>query len=125
MKITNFCPMIATSRIDEAIDLFQELGFEATHWKEHCINGKERIEYIMRNDDGFELSIIELLDEGPDVTRIRMNVDNLCAASDFLADRGFENALGNFIYYDGSCLTAPMVAPTGFGFSLMQHVSKK
>ena len=78
MKITTFNSFIATSRTDETIRLFEELGFERRHKKEGIEIAKRDDTVIrMKDGNGFYLDVLQT-DSGPtrDTMGIRMNVDD-------------------------------------------------
>ena len=58
-------------------------------------------------------------------TAIRMNVDNLDEAYEFLKAHGFINTMGDKIADNGSSRAAMMMSPSGFSISLIQHIRKE
>ena len=120
MKITTFNPLIVTKDAASAIALFEELGFERKHMKEEI--GLENVTDVrMKNANGFHVDISEGHGEW---TMIRMNVDNLEEAIEFLEGRGFHKArheVANKTIDTGSSRFNIMVSPSGTIFAVSQH----
>ena len=57
-----------------------------------------------------------------DLTVIRINVDDFDEAMKFFADKGFFNPLGSRTIDGGSSKDAILLAPSGFGIGLIQHI---
>lgn len=121
MKITSFNPLIVTENAESAIRLFEELGFEKRHLKEGI--GSDSVTNVrMRDANGFHVDISQGTGEW---TMIRMNVDNLEEAVEFLEARGFHkarHAVANKTIDTGSSKINVMVSPSGFIFSVSQHI---
>ena len=94
MKITSFNPIITTSHYDDAVKLFEELGFEKKHLTTN-IDNRGITSVTMENADRFRLNISEIKEYTQDTMRIRMNVDNFDEAYDILIKHGFKNPLGD------------------------------
>lgn len=120
MKITAFNPLIVTKDAASAIALFEELGFERKHMKEGI--GLENVTDVrMKDANGFHVDISEGHGEW---TMIRMNVDNLEEAIEFLEGRGFHKArheVANKTIDTGSSRFNIMVSPSGTIFAVSQH----
>ena len=120
MKITTFNPLIVTKDAASAIALFEELGFERKHMKEEI--GLENVTDVrMKDANGFHVDISEGHGEW---TMIRMNVDNLEEAIEFLEGRGFHKArheVANKTIDTGSSRFNIMVSPSGTIFAVSQH----
>jgi len=121
MKITSFNPLIVTKNPEPAIALFEELGFEKRHAKEG-ISIHNVTDIRMKDANGFHLDISQGDGEW---TMIRMNVDNLEEAVSFLEERGFHKARHEAAHDTidtGSSKFNIMVSPSGFIFSVSQHI---
>ena len=120
MKITSFNPLIVTKDAEPVIKLFEELGFERRHTKESI--GKSNVTDVrMKDANGFHVDITEGQGEW---TMIRMNVDNLEEAIEFLEGRGFHKArheVANKTIDTGSSRFNIMVSPSGTIFAVSQH----
>ena len=121
MKITSFNPLIVTKDSESAIALFEELGFVRRHTKEGI--GENNVTDVrMKDANGFHVDITQGTGEW---TMIRMNVDNLDEAVAFLEARGFHkarHAVANKTIDTGSSRINIMVSPSGFIFSISQHI---
>lgn len=121
MKITTFNPLIVTKDADSVIKLFEELGFEARHKKEG-IGLNNVTDVRMKDKNGFHVDVSKGSGEW---TMIRMNVDNLEEAVAFLEARGFHKARheqAKNTIDTGSSKFNIMVSPSGFIFSVSQHI---
>ena len=124
MKITSFNPLIVTTKADDAIKLFEELGFEKRHNKVSGVS--EDINTVrMKDSNGFHVDITENLRVPQTKTAIRMNVDNFDEAYELLKAHGFINTMGDKIADNGSSRATMMMSPSGFGISLIQHIRKE
>ena len=121
MKITTFNPLIVTKDAESAITLFESLGFERRHTKEGIgINNVTDVR--MKDANGFHVDISQGDGEW---TMIRMNVDNLEEATEFLKARGFRMArhkAAKETVDTGSSKFNIMVSPSGFIFDISQHI---
>ena len=121
MKITSFNPLIVTKDAESAIALFEELGFQRRHTKEG-IGANNTTDVRMKDANGFHVDVTQGTGEW---TMIRMNVDNLEEAVAFLEARGFHkarHATANKTIDTGSSKINIMVSPSGFIFSVSQHI---
>lgn len=121
MKITSFQPIIITEKAEEAIALFEELGFERRHKKEG-INDKDITSVNMKNAGGFHVDVTKVEHMPKDLLAIRMNVDDFDEAYEFLVAHGFKNAQGDKVTDTGSSQATLMVSPSGFGINLVKHI---
>ena len=122
MKITTFNPMILSPKADEAIMLFEELGFEKKH-APVVETGKGQVRSIrMKNADGFHIDIADVKSMPQDMTIIRMNVDDFDEAYDMLEKKGFTHPGGKRAVETESNKSALMTSPSGFAFDLCQHI---
>lgn len=123
MKITSFNPLIVTKDVEPVIRLFEELGFEKRHTKQGI--GKDNATDVrMKDANGFHVDITKGSGEW---TMIRMNVDDLDETVAFLEEQGFHKArheAANETIDTGSSRINVMVAPSGFIFSVSQHIKK-
>ena len=120
MKITSFNPLIVTEDAEPVVKLFEELGFERRHSKDGIgINNVTDIR--MKDANGFHVDITQGSGEW---TMIRMNVDDLEEAVEFLEARGFHkarHAAANDTIDTGSSRINIMVSPSGYIFAVSQH----
>ena len=124
MKITSFNPLICTRHADEIVKVFEELGFETTHVKEK-LNNEDITEFRMKDENGSHVDVSSAGDKLPmpnDLTVIRINVDDFDEAMNFFTDKGFFNPMGNRTIDGGSSKDAILLAPSGFGIRLIQHI---
>lgn len=121
MKITSFNPLIVTKDAEPVVKLFEDLGFEKRHIKEGIsLNNSEDIR--MKDANGFHVDVTQGTGEW---TMIRMNVDNLEEAIEFLEARGFHKArheVANKTIDTGSSKFNIMVSAGGTIFAVSQHI---
>jgi hypothetical protein len=122
MKITGFRPLIVTSKSEDAIAVFEALGFECRH-KKTGINGNVDA-VAMKDENGFRVNITQVDQIPQDITSIAMNVDNFEEAYEFLTARGFKNAQEDKVTDTGTSKATMMVSPSGFSISLSEHIKK-
>jgi len=114
--------MILSPKADEAIKLFEELGFEKKH-APVVETGKGQVRSIrMKNADGFHIDIADVKSMPQDMTIIRMNVDDFDEAYDMLEKKGFTHPGGKRAVETESNKSALMTSPSGFAFDLCQHI---
>lgn len=124
MKITTFNPLIVTKDAENAIKLFEALGFE----RRHCLDAKTGEQDLtsvrMKNADGFYVDIAQVdgYSRDSDMTLIRMNVDNFEEAYEFLISKGFKCPSGGVAVETKTNKSASMISPSGFAFDLCQHI---
>ncbi len=121
MKITTFNPLIVTPKADEAIALFEELGFERRHNIEANTGTTDFNSVRMQDANGFHVDIANV-PVPQDMTLIRMNVDDFDEAYKFLTERGFTNSRGGQTVDTKSNKSCMMKSPSGFAFDLCQHI---
>ena len=123
MKITGFNPAILTSKPDDLIRLFEDLGFEKSHndnFGDEIVSGSVRMKY-----GDFRLDITTSDRFPQNNTLIRMNVDNIEEAVSLMLDHGFSNAMGDGVIIEADYFRgAHMVSPSGFGIMIMEHRKK-
>ena len=124
MKITTFNPQIITKDAESVAALFEELGFERRHDQKGI--GEFGVRDIrMKDANGFYLDISQPAGyERPDATGIRMNVRDFDEAYDLLVSRGFKNVYGDDTVKTKSSKSAFLIAPSGFGINLVEHLRK-
>lgn len=116
MKITTFNPIIITSKTDDTVKLFEELGFEKRHHNEEV---EDRPSYRLKDANGFHIDVVQN-DEAPqDHIVIRMNVDNFDEAHDILVAHGFKD--GPRMLDAKSAKSTGMISPSGFVIGLVEH----
>ncbi len=123
MKITSFNPIVVVEDAQEAVALFEELGFQRRHTKQG-IETVDRDNTVVRMKDksGFRLDITQAKPLPPERTAVRINVDDFDEAYELLISRGFTNIEEDQIFCTTSSIFALMKAPTGFLINLCQHV---
>lgn len=123
MKFTSFHPLILTKDADSAIAVFEALGFEKRHQISVTPTDYDIPTICMKHPDGYHVDIAHVRDVSPDMTLIRINVDNFDEAYEFLISKGFTNPSGENKTVDTrtnkSCM---MRSPSGFAFDLCQHI---
>lgn len=116
MKITGFNPIIVTSKSDDIVALFEELGFEKRHHNEEV---EDRHSYRLKDANGFHIDVVQNDEATQDHTIIRMNVDNFNEAHDILAAHGFKD--GPRMLDAKSAKSMGMISPSGFVIGLIEH----
>lgn len=116
MKITTFNPTIVTSKSDDVVKLFEELGFEKRHHNEEV---SDRPSYRMKDANGFVVDVTENDTAPSDHIVIRMNVDNFDEAHDLLASHGFKD--GPRVLDVTSSKSMGMISPSGFIIGVVEH----
>jgi predicted RNA binding protein YcfA (HicA-like mRNA interferase family) len=124
MKITTFDPMIVTSKAEDAISLFEALGFEKTHQPTTTTETGDVTSTRLKDASGFHVDVADVPDMTQDVMLIRMNVDNFDEAYEILKKHGFTNTRGDGSIQTTSAKAATMVSPSGFRISLIEHFKK-
>ena len=123
MNITSFNPLIVTRNAQAAIALFEAMGFERRHGITVTSNGKDITSIRLKDSGGFYVDVAQVDGIQPDLTLIRMNVDDFDEAYAWLIERGFKNARGEDTSVDTRTnRSAMMIAPSGFAFDLCQHI---
>lgn len=123
MKITSFNPLIATTDAEPLINLFEELGFESRHTKEG-ISSNNAVNIRMKDSSGFHLDITQGTE---DRLMIRMNVDDLEEAVEFLEAHGFHkarHAAAHDTIDTKSSKINIMVSPKGVILAVSQHIDE-
>ena len=120
MNITSFNPMIITSKAEDIIKLFEELGFERRHEKTE-IDERTGSSVRMKDTNGFHVDIAQVDVIPKDMTAIRMNVRDFDEAYEFLVAHGFEIVPGGKITETGSSRSVMMVSPSRFAIDLDYH----
>ena len=120
MKITSFNPLIITNNGEDAIKVFEALGFEKQHTNTN-VDGRDITNFTMKDLNGFKVDIANAPNMKQDLIIIRMNVDDFDEAYKFFTDRGFVNTRGNIIETKSS-KSAMMRSPSGFAFDLCHHI---
>ncbi len=125
MKITAFDPVIVTAKVDDAIKVFEELGFEKRHAPTNSINDSDVTSNRLKHENGYYVDVVAVEQEMPrDLTLIRINVDDFDEAYQILLDHGFKNQQGDAITETESSRTTTMISPSGFMIGLTQHKRK-
>ena len=120
MKIISFNPLIVTKDAEPVVKLFEELGFEKRHVKEG-ISKNNVTDIRMKDANGFHVDVTQGTGEW---TMIRMNVDDLEEAIEFLEAQGFHKArheVAKDTMDTGSSRINIMVSATGTIFAVSQH----
>ena len=122
MKITTFNPFIATTQVEDTIKAFEALGFERRHTKEGIeIADRDDTVIRMKDANGFCVDIVKSGKTKQDMMTIRMNVDDFDEAREMLESRGFKPSPAGIVT-DSSSKSIGMYSPSGFSFSLVQHI---
>lgn len=120
MKITGFRPLIVTKDQENAVALFEALGFERRHKKSDIEGG--RIDGIaMKDANGNRITISNTTKDRPDITAIAINVDNFQEAYDFFIEKGFIDPRGGKITETSSSKDTMLIAPSGFPVVIAEH----
>ena len=122
MKITTFDPMIVTSKAEDAISLFEALGFEKTHQPTTTTETGDVTSTRLKDASGFHVDVADVPDMTQDMMLIRMNVDNFEEAYEFLISKGFMCHSGGVAVETATNKSCCMIAPSGFAFVLCQHI---
>ena len=116
MKISSFNPIIVSSKSDDIVKIFEELGFEKRHHNEEV---EDRPSFRMKDANGFHIDVVQNDEAQRDATVIRMNVDNFDEAHDILAAHGFKD--GARVFDKKSAKSMGMISPSGFIIGLIEH----
>ena len=130
MKITTFNPMIVTKKPEDAIALFEALGFERHHHKASEAEGGEQglnfSSVRMKDANGFYVDVCDtdskMLER--DLTVIRMNVDDFDEAAQLLKNNGFRESKIAPQNFTPTSKYACYVSPSGFVIDLIEHIKK-
>lgn len=122
MKITAFNPLIISPKAADAVALFEELGFERAHTKTGIED--DITSFDLKLGEDFRVDITQVDQMPQDMTTIRISVDDFDEAYELLLSKGFKNAQGDRITETPTSKATMMVAPSGFAFSLSQHIRK-
>ena len=123
MKITSFTPQILTSHFDEVVKVFEALGFQKKHNPTGTSGTGSQFEGAWMEDaNGFHVDVTSSTRmPEKDITAIRMNVDDYDQAHEWLLSQGFKSATGEKATETKSVKADLLVAPSGFGISLVEH----
>jgi glutaminase len=122
MKITGFRPLIISSKSEDIISLFEDLGFERRHTKTGINDDVTAV--TMKDENGNRVNVVQVDQMPQDMMSIAMNVDNFEEAYVLLAAKGFKNAQGDKVTDTGSSKATMMTSPSGFSISLSEHIKK-
>jgi hypothetical protein len=122
MKITAFNPFIVSTKAEEVVALFEELGFEHAHTKEG-INGHVT-SYDLKYGEDFRVDVTQAEGAPEGMMVIRMNVRDFDEAYDLLVSKGFKDVNEGKATDTGSSKGTLLVSPSGFSISLSQHIRK-
>ncbi len=124
MQITTFNPAIVTKDAEQAVALFEALGFERRHTKTG-INDSDitniRMRYTSEDGKVFHVDIAQAPVER-DITAIRVNVRDFNEAYQMLEEKGFKNTQGEKVTKTPSSIATMMVSPSGFALNLGEHI---
>ena len=123
MKITSFYPSIITEKSEDAIKLFEELGFERRH-RQTGINDEDITSVTMKDANGFRVNVTQMDHATQDIVAIHINVDDFDEAYELLTAHGFKNAQGEKLTETGSARATMMVSPSGYAINLVKHIKK-
>lgn len=122
MKITGFRPLIITQDAENAMKVFEELGFERRHTKEG-IEGNTTSS-IMKDANGNHIAIAQSQGIPQDMTAVSINVDNFEEAYDFLISKGFVNIAGDKVTDTGSSKAVLLFSPSGYAVNIAEHIKE-
>ena len=131
MKITAFNPMILTKKPEDAIALFEALGFERHHHKsDETENEEQGLAFStvrMKDANGFYVDVCTANTDRieRDLTIIRMNVDDFDEAAELLKKNGFRESKIVPANYTATSKYAFFVSPSGFIIDLIKHIKKE
>ena len=80
MKITTFDPIIVTAKVEDAVEVFETLGFEKKHAPITDTGQRDVQSYRMKNADGYHVDVADVNDIQQDMEYIRINaggIDNI------------------------------------------------
>lgn len=121
MKITSFNPLIVSADPENTVKLFEALGFVRRHKKAELDGREDTTSIRMKDENGFYVDIVAAPGVERDMMTIRMNVDDFDEAKKLLESRGFTaSSQGNAT--DSSSKSIGMYSPSGFSFSLVEHI---
>ena len=110
MKITTFNPMILTKKPEEAIALFEALGFERHHHKSDETENEEQ---------GLAFSTVRMKDANG------FYVDVCTANTDRIErENGFRESKIAPVNYTPTSKYAFFISPSGFIIDLIKHIKK-
>ena len=124
MKITGFNPLIVSSKADDLVKVFEELGFQRTHAPVTVTETMDIPSTRMKDSNGFHLDVADIEQLPQDLTYIRMNVDDFEEAYNILTAHGFKNTRGNRTLDSRYATSATMVSPAGLTIALVKHIKK-
>lgn len=124
MNITTFNPLILSSKADEAIKLFEELGFEPKHAPVLPLENGDVTDTRLKDENGNYVDVANPDQLPQDVMAIRMNVDNFAEAFDILEKHGFKNTRKDRVLVAETARAATMVSPSGLTIILVKHVKE-
>ena len=85
-------------------------------------NGKDITSIRLKDSGGFYVDVAQVDGIQPDLTLIRMNVDDFDEAYRKLEEKGFKNAQGDRITNTDTSESTMMVSPSGFSITITEHV---
>ena len=121
MKITAFNPLILSNNADEAIKLFEDLGFKRRHTKEEVEGRDDTVGVRMKHENGFYVDIVSAPNTKQDSMTIRMNVRDFDEAKALLEEHGFTPSVQGEAT-DKSMRSIGMFSPTGFPINITEHL---
>ncbi len=122
MKITTFNPQIITTKANDIITVFEDLGFTRSHRKTGI--GERNVDAVVMEDaNGFKMDISQVSELPREaITAIRMNVDDFDEAYKILESHGFRNIYGDRTADTGSSRSAVLFSSSGIAINLIQHI---
>jgi len=126
MKITSFFPVISTSKPEETIKLFEELGFELKHHPVFEVEGYGNVhDIVMEGPNGSRLCIgssDNITELGYDFNSIHMNVDDFDECCEFLTAKGFKIMNNDGKPYETDhAKSALFASPSGYSIGVVKH----
>jgi hypothetical protein len=124
MKITGFRPLIVTGDPENAIAIFEALGFEKRHTKKD-IEGGANVGVAMKDAAGNRVVVASSDNMPKDLTGIAINVDNFQEAYDFFVGKGFVDPRAGKVTDTSSSRATMLFAPSGFAVSISEHLKDR
>ncbi len=117
MKITSFHPIILSSKANDIVMLFEDLGFESRHFNNEYEN---RDSTQMKDPSGFRVDVAQIDSLEQDQILLRLNVDDFDEAHELLRSHGFTDKIDQPVESPSSKAIS-MVSPSGFRIGLIHH----
>ena len=114
-----------STKADEIISLYEELGFKRKHFTQFGELGSTSA--MMEDANGFVVDVSQvdsLPHENRDLMSIRINVDDYDEAFEFFKAHGFTTPMGETTIDTSSSKGVLLLSPSGFLVNLVYHIEK-